>query len=819
MKKIFYFFTVSIFLFSGQSSAQFQGFTDRFEDGSFEILRKGRSRDLPPHIVWQTLTPLTYGMEESGGMLTIRYTKEKNVGVFDHFTLTPPVPVDVNRNPHIQLRMKSTVDLKLTLQPVYSLKPPTHEEITHQIPGDNEWHIHTFRLYDYLYERFNVQHVDFYFDKGLNVEKDGTVIFDYVRVGWYLIEIMDLKADVQEGTDVRLSWTTNDPENAGRFRIYRGTEPRFDVSEDLFIGESETNGFIDREPGTYEQHFYRVVPIGKDGEVYLPSKDIRVETWPAGISPKVSVTKTSQGVVKKYEKYELELDLEDVGIFNPYDPDDIDVYALFRSPDNRSIRINAFYDNYADTDTWKLRFSPDVTGEWSCEVFVRDAGGTGKTDPVAFRVIESDHHGWIRPSGVNPHYFAHDDGTSYYAVGVYSPWRNTQERFRKFSEHKANLFAIWDIMYGGFVNETGIIEEELGRYNQEKLGRIDSLLVILEQHDIQLMYAIWPHDLFSKTVWAAQWEQNPYREIVDVVDVYGDDLTWEYQKKKYRYLIARFAHSRSMGIWELINEMNGTDGWKEARFEDAYEWVKKANVYFRENDPYQHPMTASFSGGYGEYREPLYERIDIPNLHVYPAQGWPVKYPGDTLRSSMYNYAWAARRFWDNFEKPAIFGEAGADLAYYDNDEPEYHEAYHNAIWAALTNGLAGIPVWWEYNHLNEQDWDHLSYLAEFVSDIDFANRKYAPAEISGHGMDVYFMRSEKEGFGWARSFEKPDIGNARLDMNMPDGKYRIKWFDTWEGKIIEMAEVKSGQGILQIAIPGLPEPRKDIAFIIDRLN
>jgi hypothetical protein len=345
------------------------------------------------------------------------------------------------------------------------------------------------------------------------------------------------------------------------------------------------------------------------------------------------------------------------------------------------------------------------------------------------------------------------------------------------------------------------------------------LLVILEQHDIKLMYAIWPHDLFSKTVWAAQWEQNPYREIVDVVDVYGDELTWEYQKKKYRYLIARFAHSRSMGIWELINEMNGTDGWKEARYDEAYAWVKKANEYFQENDPYKHPMTASFSGGYSEYREPLYERIDIPNIHVYPAQGWPVKYPGDTLRSSMYNYAWAARRFWDNFEKPAIFGEAGADLAYYENDEPEYHEAYHNALWATLTNGLAGIPVWWEYNHLNEQDWDHLSYLEKFTSEIDFANKQYAPGEITGQGVDAYLMSSSEGGFGWVRTFERNNVSNIQLEMKMPEGKYRIQWFNTWQGMVIETMQVSPDQGVLQVTIPELPEPGKDVAFRIVRIN
>ena len=370
----------------------------------------------------------------------------------------------------------------------------------------------------------------------------------------------------------------------------------------------------------------------------------------------------------------------------------------------------------------RFRFSPAETGEYKYTVHLKDGAETAESEVAGFTASDSDHHGWIRPSEKNPHYFIHDDGTSYYGVGAYSPWGNSKERFQTYKDNNANLLAIWDISYGGFVNDAGIIENEPGRYNQEKVGLIDSMLTILENDDIQLMFAIWPHDLFSKTVWAAQWEQNPYSKLTDVENVYSDSLVWEYQKKKYRYMIARFAYSRSWGIWELINEMNGTDGWAKGHQQEAYDWVAKCVKYFGENDPYHHPVTASFSGGFEEYREALYKLTDIPNLHMYPAQGWKPEYPKDTMRSDMYNYAWASRRFWDNFEKPAIFGEAGADLTYFKPSSKEYHISYHNQIWATLTNGLAGIPVWWDFTVLNDQDWQQLKHLSVFVSDIDFAN-------------------------------------------------------------------------------------------------
>ncbi len=514
----------------------------------------------------------------------------------------------------------------------------------------------------------------------------------------------------------------------------------------------------------------------------------------------------------------MTLELKNVSYDNAYNPEEIDVYAIFSAPSGKNYRINGFYDNYKNANQWKLRFSPNETGVYNYRLFVYNQHKTGTSDYGSFRAVESEHHGWIKPSDNNPHYFKYDDGTSYYPVGVYSPWRNDQERFETFARYDANLFAIWDITYGGFLNGTGLIEEELGKYNQEKCGRIDSLLSFLEKNNIKLMYAIWPHDLFSETVWAAQWKQNPYNQLVEVEDVYSDPEVWKYQQRKYRYMIARFAHSRSWGIWELINEMNGTDGWAKGRHQECYQWIEKCEKYFNENDPYNHPTTASFSGGFDQYREPLYEKNDIPNIHMYPEQGWKLKYPEDSIRSAMYNYAWATQRFWKSFEKPAIFGEAGAGLAYFEPEDNRYHLSYHNQIWAALSNGLAGIPVWWQYTHLNEQDWQHLQYLAHFVADIDFANLPYQPAKAVAEGTDVFVMDSGEHAFGWARNHKKNSINGIKLEIYKTEsGEFSIEWFDTWTGQITKREKVNSKNGKIEIEVPKLIEPRPDIAFKIIR--
>lgn len=806
-----------IFIFAGLAlSGQRAGFTDDFENGTLEMPARPGQGNRAAVKIWSTVTPGSYGLEESGGVLNVSYSRSAGSAAFDHITFLPVRPVEVGSNPRIQVMLKSPIAFKVTASPVYSLEPPTCEYLEQEVPGDNQWHTYTFDLTKKYYTGRTVAAVDFYFDRGKAEARSGKIEMDNFKIGWYLIKTSGLSATVDKGKDIRLSWQTSDRERTGKYNIYRSNQPGFSVSDLNFLAQTTDTIYTDLNLAPYRHYFYRVVPVSTTGEVFFASGEAAGETFTAGLAPSVKVIKTNASKVGKYEKFEFQLALANVGIENPYDPGDIDVYALFTAPSGKEIKINAFYDDYRDANAWKLRFSPNETGEYRYQVFVSDAGGKGESAPGKFTAVESAHHGWIRPSLKNPHYFAHDDGTTFYGVGVYSPWGNNASRFETFAKNNANLMGLWDITYGGFVNDKGLLEEELGRYNQAKMGDLDSLLTILEKNDIKLMFAIWPHDLFSETVWAAVWNKNPYRFIVDAENVYGDSLAWEYQKQKYRYLIARFAHSRSWGIWELINEMNGTDGWDRGHHQECLDWVSKCEQYFNENDPYGHPTTASFSGGYTEYREELYKRNDIPNIHVYPAQGWPAKYPDDRMRSAMYNYAWASRRFWDGFEKPAIFGEAGADLEFFQTRQPEYHIHYHNTLWAALTNGLAATPIWWDYPVLNAGDWVQLKNLKAFVNDIDLANQPFKPISANSVGCDVFSLGTGSQALGWIRSYADENVSGASITCEgFADGSYQIQWFDTWKGEYCRTEMVVASGGKISATVPSLAEAKPDVAFKI----
>ncbi len=540
----------------------------------------------------------------------------------------------------------------------------------------------------------------------------------------------------------------------------------------------------------------------------------------ASLRAVIPVERVNSETIGLYEKFEAVYDLEAFEYDNPFDPDQIDVTAIFTSPSGKHRTIFGFYDNYQNADAWKVRFSPDETGEWSVVISARDVNGEDHSNVLRFTAVESGHHGRLRVSAENPRYLRYDDGTGFYGVGMYTPWRNDVEKFDRLEKYGGNIFAIWNIMYGGMVNGYGIIEEELGRYNQQKCGKIDTLLTVAEDRNLICMYCFWPHDLFSATVWAHQWHHNPYNTICDVEDVYADELCWEYQKKQYRYLIARFSHSRALGIWEIMNEINGTDGWAAGRHDEAKQWVKKVHDYFKANDPYRHLTTASRSGGYNEYWPELYHEIDMPNLHVYETQGWPTVYPGNTLRSSMYNYAWAARRFWKNFEKPGIFGEAGADWVHVDIHTPEYTALYHNAIWACLTNGLSMTPIWWTFtNPITDAEREHMSHLGLFVKDYNFIRDSKQPFEKSTKEYDLYGMVGDSAAIVWLRQVSGYDVSDLQFELEdvlVPDEMvYAVSYFNTWAGEELDTHIRPHLDSKLRDTVPLLESGQPDVAFKI----
>ncbi|MCA9735622.1 DUF5060 domain-containing protein [candidate division KSB1 bacterium] len=535
-------------------------------------------------------------------------------------------------------------------------------------------------------------------------------------------------------------------------------------------------------------------------------------------TPHVSIQSVNSQTIGLYEKFEINAELSNVNFSNPYDPVQVDLSAIFTSPSGKEWRIYGFYDNYQNRNQWKVRFAANELGQWRYVLLLKTPAGEGQSPVATFNVTDSEYHGWIRVSPVNPHYFIHDDGAPYYAIGPYFPWGvniSSINGLAKLQTSGCNFWGYWNIMY-----DTGEIIESmdsgLGRYDQPKCGWIDQLIDWSEDRGLKMMLAIWPHDLLSNTVWAHQWHQNPYNTICSVEEFFASEEAWEYQEKQYRYLIARWGYSRALAIWEIVNEVNGTDGWQMGKENEARRWIGKVHDYLTENDPHGRPTTASQSGGI--YWPQGYEEIDVPNVHVYETS-WSAEYLGNPLRSSAYNYYKLANQFWHDFEKPAIFGEAGYTDSYGDfrAGSDDYTAWFHNALWASWAGGMAATPVWWSFTSRNLMTDDVMGQMLSFsqiARDYDYACENFEPYEIISEDCDVYAMRSDSSLFGWARDIYGISVDGRILHFPaLKDTSYQIIWYNTWTAEIIDQSFAVGVDSLVTLSAPETVSRIPDAAF------
>ena len=536
----------------------------------------------------------------------------------------------------------------------------------------------------------------------------------------------------------------------------------------------------------------------------------------------VFVQSVNSETVGQYEKFEIIVTLENVNFSNPYNPDDVDLRAIFTSPSGKEWEIFGFYDNYQNANKWKVRFSANESGTWTYYLSLNSTNGSAQSENHSFNVTESDHHGWIRVSPVNRHYFIYDDGTPFYGVGPYYPWsvNNSSTGLAQLEASGCNFWGYWNIMYDvGEIIES--VNSGLGRYDQYKCGWIDQLIGWSEDRDLKMMLSIWPHDLFCNSLsgWAKQWANNPYNTICDVNDIYENEVAWQYQKKQYRYIIARWGYSRALGVWEIINEINGTDAWVAGKLREAQQWTVKVHNFLNENDPHERPTTASKSGG--EYWPEGYAAVDISNVHMYET-GWLSNFPANPLRSSAYTYHNVANQLFSGFDKPAIFGEAGATNSYGDfaAGTEEYTAMFHNGLWAGWAGGLAVTPVWWSFTSKQVMTADVMEQMhtfSEITRDYNYAYQNFAPYSMQAGDSDVYAMRSDTSIFGWIREAHGKSVKNKILQFKaLRDTSYEVSWYNTWTGEKISRDFIVGVDTLVTISVPESIGDYPDAAFFLE---
>ncbi len=504
--------------------------------------------------------------------------------------------------------------------------------------------------------------------------------------------------------------------------------------------------------------------------------------------------------VGKYEKLELTAALS--GTYaNPYDPEQIDLSAEFTAPSKKVWKVNGFYDGTG----WKIRFAANEVGDWSYVVSAKDAAGTAKSAAGAFACKDSKNHGWVKVAP-NKRYLSYDDGTSFYGVGACHAWSVTTNTLDQMKALGFNTYVYWNGTYDNGGGNTLIesMASGLGKYDQRKCSRLDTLMEWGEARDIGMILVILPHDWGCEKVggWPAKWTQSPYQTIVSSDKYFSDDKSWAYQEKQYRYIIARWGYSRGLLGWQTVDEISGTNGWVADKA-SANAWTAKIGKYFQTTDPFQHPTTAS----HGDFWDEGNKANDLTNTEIYG------NYNTDNIINTV-------QKLWNGYEKPCIMGETGADRD---------GMVSHRKIWAGLAAGIAVTPLLWQFN----QGWNasiSAQYPAfnKFIADIDFAGLKQpaqaklilpgasAPAARGARGAaaapvtGAWGITSDQLTFGWMCG----DFSGKNLTVNgLAKGDYRIEWWDCAAGATLATDKGTVTDGTLVLKIPTTTLP--DLAFKI----
>ncbi len=171
----------------------------------------------------------------------------------------------------------------------------------------------------------------------------------------------------------------------------------------------------------------------------------------------------------RYEKLEVLVRAE-TGYDNPFDPDQVDVAILLKTPGGEQLALPAFY--YQDYERrklnqrreranwyypvgrggWKARFAPTETGRYTATARLKDRIGITQSESIPFDCLASSRKGFVRISLNDPRFFELSDGTDLFAIGQnlafigesqYVNLTKAEEIFGKLRQNGANFLRIW----------------------------------------------------------------------------------------------------------------------------------------------------------------------------------------------------------------------------------------------------------------------------------------------------------------------------------------------------------------------------------------
>jgi len=555
-----------------------------------------------------------------------------------------------------------------------------------------------------------------------------------------------------------------------------------------------------------------------------------------GKAPRIVAVTPSAAQVGRFETLELAVRL-DADYQNPYDPADIAVAAQVVDPQGRTRRVNGFlYQDYERTlsngnevltpkgeRVWKVRFAPATIGRHQFWVTVRTRGGEASGGTGFFVATPSKSPGFIGVSRRNPRYFEFSTGQPFFPIGHNICWVDSKLKtfdydryFRKMAAAKENFTRVW--MASWSLELEG---PRLDDYRLDNAWRLDHVLRFAR------LYGIYAKLCFDNFYDFSQKRHGPYWAghggMCHIpTDFFTDKKAREHYRRRLRYIAARWGHCTQIMAWEFWNEMDyarSDKGRVLSRREPwMLTWTTEMAAELRRLDPFGHLVTNTLAA-YTDWPEFwALPAIDFVQLHSYIYDDWepsPLQHDAAALVLDQ------ATDF-EHFDKPflvAEFGFHGSGGTNRLNKLDKLGIHLHNALWASCLSGAAGAPMlWWWDNYIEPNDlYYHYRALGRFLAGVEWpAHPWVAVRDDAGDNLRIVGLRTDTQALLWFQ--DRRNTWSRRLKEEQPPqllerftivlplaaGRYRITWFDTYNGNIITQTAAEAQPGGLELTLSHL---------------
>lgn len=556
--------------------------------------------------------------------------------------------------------------------------------------------------------------------------------------------------------------------------------------------------------------------------------------------------------VPQYRKFELNFNLAR-DYDNPHDPAVVDVQGHFTAPDGSQVTVPGFiYQSFTRQQTtdgfeqltpvghsfWKVRFAPHLQGKYSYYVTVRDALGETRSPVQSFTATTpADSRGYVRISQKDPRFFEFENGEFLYPIGLNmrdggdqaEKQRGTydfDEYFKEFHDAGLNFVRTWMCAWWGGIEWSDKYHSRfdgVGRYSQYNAWRLDYAFDLAEKSGLLLELTLNSHGQFRRDKFDAEWQYNPYNVrnggfLASPSMFFTSPLAKELTKQRYRYIVARWGYSQNLMSWDMVNEVDLTEGYQRDK---VAAWHQELAEYLKSIDPFKH-LVVTHICLYGSFGDELWQ---LPQIDYIQADAYWDR------RDVGMNKTWQGKK---QYDKPFMFIEYGPQTVSLPISPEKWQQDFRVGMWvSALIPSAAPGQFWYQDAWKEYKLSDYQKGLIAFMTGEDRRGQNYQtlrgyirpvgstewPVVMPGRGSDglalnVQAMGNGQRGMFYLYQFSNlayPRPADVPADQHVTaelvidgfqDGNYRVDYWDTIEGKIVNSATTTVTDGRMTLTTP-----------------